>query len=1101
MSPREIIDRLAEQLGGLFARAPTHTVPPLPASAHALLAWALHTRYRATVLCITDGRHTLDALHRDLETLSPGDESAPKDLLYFPAREDIYTTGADEDPEITGYRLKALAASGHLPRSPGVVVTCVQALMQPALSVTAVTNHALHVSKGGILDIETCLGALAGLGYDLSFEVSSKGEACARGGILDVWPVTSLWPIRIELFGDEVESIRIFDPATQRSLGIVDSVVLDPYSEDRVMQEDPTARAWFMDALPRDTVLYWVDRDNVQRHAELQAASASAAPGSPPQLDFAALCERLTSRPEYRELVSAAGETTTEVPLPRFDPVPAVPDLRRKDFSPDLQETARGRLLASIRQRSDAGDAVTVYLETSGAEAHFRATLAKELGPTVDLRVGALSEGVMIPDLNVVLVAETDLYGRHESGGRRYVPAASRGGPAQFASVRVNALSDIEPGDHVVHVEHGLGRYLGLFDITVRGKPQEVLSIEYANGARLHVPVAQAHLLSRYVGVSVHNVRLHRLGGGRWDKEKQAAQLAIQDIASALLQLQAERAILEGHSFSSDNTWQHEFEASFPYHETADQARVIDEVKQDMEATRPMDRLICGDAGYGKTEVAMRAAFKTVMDTRQVALLVPTTILAQQHFDTFRERMAGYPVRVEMLSRFRTQKERRGAREGMQDGSVDIVIGTHALLQDEIGFRDLGLVIIDEEQRFGVVHKEKLKELRRLVDVLTMTATPIPRTMYLSLTGARDISLLQTPPRERMAIETIVAKDDDDLIRTALVRELNREGQVFFLHNRVMTIGKVRQRLETLVPQARFEIAHGQMPTSELEAVMHRFIAGQCDVLICTTIIESGVDIPRVNTILIDRADRFGIAELYQLRGRVGRSNRRAYAYLLLPERGHIEPDAQQRIAALRKFSGLSAGFSLAMRDLEIRGAGNLLGAAQSGHINAIGFGLYCQLLNRTVAGLKREDLPPLVNVSLNLDFIDFSSRQTKGLTSVSLPYAYIEDEPLRIATYRDIAEATSRPDIEEIREGLKDRFGPIPPPVARVLRMAEIRITAAIKGLVHIETRDGKLMLRNAIDFLMEHKRFPRLQSDDPDQRLDEIEDRIRTIDDWCDP
>jgi transcription-repair coupling factor (superfamily II helicase) len=625
-----------------------------------------------------------------------------------------------------------------------------------------------------------------------------------------------------------------------------------------------------------------------------------------------------------------------------------------------------------------------------------------------------------------------------------------------------------------------------------------VLTIEYAEGTKLHVPVSQTHLLSRYVGVSKHQVHLHRLGGKRWNSEKENAERAIVDLASSLLETQAQRNILNGYSFPADTPWQHDLEAAFPYQETPDQQKVIVEVKTDMESSKPMDRLICGDAGYGKTEVAMRAAFKTVMAGKQVAVLVPTTVLAQQHFETFKERMSAYPVRIEMLSRFVTHSRQIGILKSLAAGTLDIVIGTHALVQPGIRFRDLGLVIIDEEQRFGVAHKERLKELRRLVDVLTLTATPIPRTLYMSLTGARDMSLLQTPPRERLAIETLVAPNTDKVVREAILREINREGQVFYLHNRVMTIEMVKKRLERVIPEARMEIAHGQMAASELSSVMKRFVAGEFEVLICTTIIESGMDIPRANTILIDRADRFGIADLYQLRGRVGRSRHKAYAYLLLPSHGQVDSDARRRISAVKKYSSLSAGFNLALRDLELRGAGNLLGTAQSGHITAIGFGLYCQLLKASVARLKGQPVPPVIDVEVQLDFISLSPDASTPDNSAIIPYAYIEDERLRIAVYRKLAEMTSPEEATELEAELQDRYGAVPPPVRRLLKIAELRTVGALHGIRQIEAKEGKIMLMRDGDYLMDGKRFPRLTASTPDKQLDEVIALTKTVDRW---
>ena len=622
----------------------------------------------------------------------------------------------------------------------------------------------------------------------------------------------------------------------------------------------------------------------------------------------------------------------------------------------------------------------------------------------------------------------------------------------------------------MVHIDHGVGRYTGTTEIEMDGRRTEVLTLEYADGARLHVPVAHSHLLSRYVSVAGQAPPLHRLGGKRWLREKADAERAIRDLAASLLETLARRQLKPGFAFQIDPSWLHAFEAAFPYRETVDQEKVIAEMKADMESRRPMDRLVCGDAGYGKTEIAMRAAFIAVMNGKQVAVLVPTTVLAEQHYESFRERMAAYPVRIEVLSRFRTAGERQRVLEALASGAADIVIGTHALLQPGVVFKDLGLLVIDEEQRFGVAHKEYLKHVRQLVDVLTLTATPIPRTLYQSMTGTRDMSLLQTPPQERLAVETRIARDADAVIRSAILQELNREGQVFFLYNRVLTIDLMRARLERLVPEARIAVAHGQMSSGQLARIMRDFESGACDVLLCTTIVESGLDIPRANTIVIHRADRFGLADLYQLRGRVGRSSHKAFAYLLLPDQGHVDEDGRRRLAAVQKHSDLGAGFGLALRDLEIRGAGNLLGAAQSGHIAAIGFGLYCQLLRRTVARLKGERLPALVDVDLRLDFIDLAPGAPDPERSACLPYQYVEDEPQRFVLHRRLAETVDVTEVRRLRAELTDRYGKPPPPAARLLRLAELRILAATRGIARIETRDSRVWLFRA------HSRDPLL-------------------------
>ena len=632
------------------------------------------------------------------------------------------------------------------------------------------------------------------------------------------------------------------------------------------------------------------------------------------------------------------------------------------------------------------------------------------------------------------------------------------------------------------------------------------------------MPVTEAHLVSKYVGVGKVRPPLNTLGGTRWNKAKEQAERAVRDVAAELLQIQAVRESQAGHAFPPDVPWQREFEGAFIFEETPDQLRAIGETKSDMERPKPMDRLICGDVGFGKTEIAIRAAFKAVMGGKQVAVLVPTTVLAQQHFNTFRERMADYPVRIELLSRFRTHREQQHVVRDLAAGAVDIVIGTHRLIQSDIVFKELGLVVIDEEQRFGVLHKEKFKRLRTLVDVLTLSATPIPRTLYLALTGARDMSTIQTPPHDRLPVETIVVQYDERVIRDAIQRELNRGGQVFFLHNRVMTIETMRSKLQTLVPHARIVVGHGQMESDELEEVMTKFVNGEADVLLSTTIIESGLDIPNANTIIIDRADRFGLSDLYQLRGRVGRYKHQAYAYLLLPRHVSLLTDVRKRISAIRQYSTLGSGFKIAMRDLEIRGAGNLLGSEQSGHITAVGFELYCQLLKQSVSVLKGEKVKPRVEVSVKLDFLGdecgsegqaragsplpAAERHEDGATGTSpsetrlrLPHNYVTEPQHRIEIYRKLAQANEKSALENLQKELRDRFGPLPPAVELLLQVAELKILASEKAVTIIEVKDDKLMLTRHGDFITLGGKFPRLTKKQAGARLKEIKKLLLAI------
>ncbi|MBR2839349.1 MAG: transcription-repair coupling factor, partial [Kiritimatiellae bacterium] len=660
------------------------------------------------------------------------------------------------------------------------------------------------------------------------------------------------------------------------------------------------------------------------------------------------------------------------------------------------------------------------------------------------------------------VVAADDLSGGFEVGGLVVVTKADRvftrrrtrfrkaSEPARGA--RLSDFEDLEPGEYVVHVDYGVGRYIGSTEILVDGVRKEVFTVEYADGGKLHVPAAHAHLLSRYVGVRGEEVRLHRLDGRRWEKDKLDAQRAVADLAAALLETQARRETVPGFAYDVACDGIEAFEAAFPYEETPDQAAAIAAVKADMSATKPMDRLVCGDAGYGKTEVAMRAAYIAAMNGKQVAVLAPTTVLAEQHFETFTSRFDGTPVRIESVSRFQTGGTHQGTFQRLATGVCDIVIGTHAILSDRICFRDLGLIIIDEEQRFGVRHKEFLKRLRATADVLTLSATPIPRTLYLSMTGARDLSLLRSPPRERVAVETRIVRSSDETVRGAIEAEIARGGQVYFLHNRVMSISKVERRLHALCPKARIVVAHGQMDARTLAKKMRDFERGLYDVLLSTTIIESGIDIPRANTILVDQAETFGMADLYQLRGRVGRSARQGYAYFLLPPSGIVDSDARERLAALKRHGGLGSGFNLAVRDLELRGAGNLLGAQQSGHIAAVGFGLYCQLLKRTIARLKGEKVEAIVDVRLNLDFAD-----------PRLPYDYIEEDVQRMSLMKRFAEAQDMRVVRALADEMRDRFGPPPEAAREFVQIAGLRVACATAGIDHVDTKDARAVLYKA--------------------------------------
>ncbi|MCZ6601451.1 MAG: transcription-repair coupling factor, partial [Planctomycetota bacterium] len=702
----------------------------------------------------------------------------------------------------------------------------------------------------------------------------------------------------------------------------------------------------------------------------------------------------------------------------------------------DISEITR-----EVRALLERGDQVRVYCTTKAERERFEQILDDQKLAGVICSTAPLSRGFSLPDLRCSILTNREMFHRYrERREPRRLPA---GRP-------VDAFWDLKPGDWVVHLTKGIGRFLQIIRMKKRGKWQEFLVIEYRDGAKLYVPAARIDLVQKYIGAKGLRPKLSPLGGRAWEKRKAEVTAAVEDFASELLEVQAIRGAQEGIRYPEDDEWQREFESSFPFPDTPDQAQTIIAIKEDMTRLRPMDRLICGDVGYGKTELAIRAAFKAATAGYQVAVLVPTTVLAEQHFHTFTERMADYPIHVEVLSRFRKRSQQKAILERMARGEVEILIGTHRILSKDVIFRNLGMVIIDEEQRFGVRHKEILKQLRRTVDVLTLTATPIPRTLHMALLGIRDISSLSTPPRDRLSIQTRVTRFDEHLIREAILLEKARGGQVFFVHNRVQSIDRMAARLRRLIPEATFDIVHGQMNESLLEKRMVRFVAGEIDVLVTTTIIESGLDLPNVNTMIINMADRFGLADLHQLRGRVGRYRNRAFAYMLLPERGTILPPAEKRLRAIEEFSELGAGFQIAMRDLEIRGAGNILGPQQSGHIASVGYDLYCRLLRQAVARRREQPViePPEVDILLDLDAF--------------IPEEYIPHAGVRFQVYRKFASAASRSDLDEIRDELRDRFGEPPEAVVGLFVLVRLRLGAGARSITGLIRQDEGLEIRH---------------------------------------
>jgi len=1028
-----------------------------------------------------------------------------------------------------------LAVLSRLPKggAPVVLLCTPRALTQPVPDPEALARNELRLKTGESLPFASLGVRLAELGYDSEAVCEAPGHYAVRGGIIDIYPITADRPYRLDFFGDEIEQIKELDPVTQRSGAIVSEIVISATPD----LEMPMAGKGLASYLPEAGDLLMVEPAVLDRNFSELARELGGNPLEP----VLARMRRMVSLADLDEPTAYFPEEGTEYfwdteSLVHYRNYPTEALIAHERL--DYEEQARGRFLARLQQWKKDGAAIICVTSRESEEQRVREILGaegglKKLQPRF-LR-GNLAEGFRaVPpkaadaplpfscDLfgkggHAIVVTETEIFGRQRArrGNRRQKALAQRHQVDQLLD-----FSELVEGDFVVHLQHGIAVYRGLGRIDTRDGAREAISLEFDDHVVLHVPLQESHLISRYVGLSKTRPQLGRIGSNRWEKTRKAAEAATIDLASELLRIHAVREAQPGHAFPDDNVWQKEFEDAFPYKETPDQLKAINETKADMERARPMDRLICGDVGYGKTEVAIRAAFKAVQGGRQVAVLVPTTVLAQQHLNSFRERMAGYPVVIEMLSRFRTRSEQARIIAATEAGQVDILVGTHRLLQNDIAFKDLGLVVVDEEQRFGVKHKENLKRMRATVDFLSMSATPIPRTLYMALTGARDMSVIETPPTNRLPIQTIVKTYEEKIVVDAIRHELARGGQVFYLHNRITTIELVAARMRELMPELRVGVGHGQMDAVTLERVMTDFVAGNQDVLVCTTIIESGLDIPNCNTLIIEGADRFGLSQLYQIRGRVGRFKHQAYAYLLLHRHTKLLDVARQRLAALRQHSQLGAGFRIAMRDLELRGAGNLLGSEQSGHIVGVGFDLYCQLLRQSVARLKGEQPASRIRATVKLDFVflgdgtptekarpeGYSDSYTvvkdaedaqAGAVSVELvqarlPAAYISETRLRIDFYRRLALAEEESQLKQIQRDLSDRFGRYGEDVKALLMVTQIRLLAEQKKIASVETDGNRLKMQRASgrrdDWIMVGNRFPRLTTTTPLLRLREI-------------
>ena len=1078
----------------------SHVIQPAQPFLAAVIANAYHGRHGpkrhtadSTIWILCPSVHSQEVFYESLLNWQP-------DALFLPEAELTGIENVLPDPEIAAERL-ALFLQIERDSDPRVIVATRAGLDQCAPKRGSLESAVVQLRRGATTEMQGLLEQLAGSGYERVSQVTTRGQFAVRGGIVDFYSWQAPLPFRMEFFGDQIESLREFDIDTQTS--VRDLRAIDLLLNQGAADQNGSVRHYVRE---RDLII------------DIEPEIEGAAP---------ATLGSQESTPTHVEISEGWIESGPE------DFSGAFQDCEIGEFGAGdlvLAETKRAQFVERLKEWRANNARIVIYFQTEGEIERFREIMGGTV-EGVDFVEGSLARGFCFPPANLVVLSAAELFGRFAIHPRRLLRLRR----AERHRTQID-FSELGEGDLVVHLEHGIGRFWGLSKVgrarppgapestngpTVRpyqDEEQEVLVLEFADEAKLYVPLEQAYLVSRYVGAGKKSPPLSSLGDGKWARAKIKAAASIFDYAGKMLAIQAERQMQSGYAFAPDTKWQAEFDRSFPFRETPDQMKAIIDTKIDMERPRPMDRLICGDVGFGKTEVAVRAAFKAVMEGKQVAVLAPTTVLAQQHFEVFRQRMLEYPVRIEMLSRFRSQSEQKKVLKLLREGGVDIVIGTHRLISGDVVFKDLGLVVIDEEQRFGVLHKEKFKELFKLVDVLTLSATPIPRTLYLSLVGVKDMSTIETPPLNRLPVETVVSAYDERIIRAAIDRELERQGQVFFLHNRIASIERMRERIVNLSPQARVEIGHGQMDADELESVMARFIAGKTDVLVCTTIIESGLDIPNANTIIIDRADQFGLADLYQLRGRVGRAEHKAYAYLLLPREMMTVGAARKRISAIKQYSSLGAGFRIAMRDLEIRGAGSILGTAQSGHIMAVGFDLYCQLLKQAVAQLKGQRPTRRLDVDVRLDFVvtneaEFIAPPTKedGFPAprgpdvgkspqperipAFIPVAYVSDPAMRIRSYREIAEITSSEQFKRLRREWRDRFGAFPSAVDNLFRLVEIKLAAAKSAVSRVEVRERKVMLTRHGDFILVAGKFPRLVGPRIDQYLPEIVELIKKL------
>ncbi len=974
-----------------------------------------------------------------------------EDVYLYPARDLLFYYADIKGRLLTDSRMAVLRALREK-EGPGdvTVITTMDAFLDGLAQPSELKRQRITLESGDTVDLTELESRLTGMGYERADQIEGPGQFAVRGGIMDVFPLTEELPVRIELWGDEIDSLRSFDAESQRSIENLNQVTIYPASEN---WSEGMETVSFLSYFPKEKSLLLLDEPlRLQEMAETveqeyfhsrENRLESGIEGEETSLTVYETKDIIARMNGYHGIAL----TTLETKCGLFK-VRSVYSIQTKGVNPynnsfelltrDLKRLKRNGyravLLSGSRTRAKR---LAEDLRDYDLSSFYSDDMEREVKPgEIMVAYGSVAEGYEYPMLKFVVISESDIFGRKKKKKRR----------RRYEGQKIQDFAELKPGDYVVHENHGIGIYEGIEKIEVEKIVKDYMKISYADGGVLYIPVAQMDLIQKYAGADARKPKLNKLGTVQWTKTKTQVKKAVREIAEDLVELYAARQQAEGFVYGPDTVWQKEFEEMFPFEETEDQLQAIEDTKHDMESTKIMDRLVCGDVGYGKTEVAIRAAFKAVQEGKQVVYLVPTTILAQQHYNTFVQRLKDFPVRIDLLCRFRSSYQQKKTVEDLKKGLVDIVIGTHRVLSKDVGYKDLGLLIIDEEQRFGVTHKEKIKKLKENVDVLTLTATPIPRTLHMSLIGIRDMSVLEEAPQDRMPIQTYVMEYNDEMVREAIERELSRGGQVYYVYNRVNDIADVAGRLQRLLPEANISFAHGQMRERQLEDIMYDFINGDIDVLVSTTIIETGLDIPNANTMIIQDADRFGLSQLYQLRGRVGRSSRMAYAFLLYRRDKLLKEVAEKRLAAIREFTDLGSGIKIAMRDLEIRGAGNLLGEAQSGHMEAVGYDLYCKMLNEAVRQLKGGSEEESFTTAIDLDIDAY------------IPDSYIKNEYQKLDIYRRIAAIENEEELDDMTEELIDRFGDIPKKVQQLLNIAALKSLAHMAYVTAVEQKGADI-------------------------------------------